>query len=313
MLKKGILLLMVVVVAGGLFLWDSLGGAAYGKSEKDQGFKKHNKKDLMLSVKEFADPELVLIDARDGTTLQKLKASSLKTKEDAEKMTEELEATYDRPMIPARLSNGKITPGQARVVVNKEELMKQLVNIKVFQRVLEVPITETAPNVTAETAANVDQTTIGSYTTKFDPTVTGRVSNIVLSAQTINNTILGPGDRFYFNLVVGERTSARGYQKAMEIVNKEFVEGIGGGICQTSSTLFNAIDKAGLTVLQRSYHSKQVGYVPLGRDATVSWGGPDFKFQNNKNYPVIIKIMVNRQSGTIEVQVRAAAKYVASN
>lgn len=265
----------------------------------------------MLSEKEFIEPELVLIDARNGAELQKLKASSLKTTKDAEKITEELEAKYDRPMIPAKLgSDGKLKPGQSRIVLEKDKLKKELQNVTAFQRVIEVPITETAPNVTAETAANVNQALLASYTTKFDPSVKGRTTNIALSAQVIDQIVLGPGDRFYYNLIIGDTTVEKGYQEALEIVNKEFVIGIGGGICQTSSTLFNAIDKAGLGILERNTHSKQVGYVPIGRDATVSYGGKDFKFLNNKDFPVMIKTIVNKQKGTLEVQVRAAAKYV---
>lgn len=301
-----------VVMAGGLVLADGFSGFSSDASAKEnQGNNRHYKKELMLSEKEFIEPELVLIDARNGAELQKLKASSLKTTKDAEKITEELEAKYDRPMIPAKLgSDGKLKPGQSRIVLEKDKLKKELQNVTAFQRVIEVPITETAPNVTAETAANVNQALLASYTTKFDPSVKGRTTNIALSAQVIDQIVLGPGDRFYYNLIIGDTTVEKGYQEALEIVNKEFVIGIGGGICQTSSTLFNAIDKAGLGILERNTHSKQVGYVPIGRDATVSYGGKDFKFLNNKDFPVMIKTIVNKQKGTLEVQVRTAAKYV---
>lgn len=184
--------------------------------------------------------------------------------------------------------------------------MEELKNLGAFQREVNVPIIESVPNVTAKTAANVDQTLLASYKTKFNSSVTGRTTNIALSASEIDQIILGPGDRFYYNLIVGERTEARGYQKAMEILNKELVEGIGGGICQTSSTLYNAVDQAGLEIIELNHHSKEVGYVPKDRDATVSYGGKDFKFLNNKDYPVLLKVIVNKTIGTIEVQVRAA-------
>ena len=73
------------------------------------------------------------------------------------------------------------------------------------------------------------------------------------------------------------------------IVRGEFSEGIGGGICQISSTLFNAVDRAGLTIIERYSHSRSVPYVPHGRDATVNWGGPDFSFRNNYNQPILIR------------------------
>jgi vancomycin resistance protein YoaR len=132
--------------------------------------------------------------------------------------------------------------------------------------------------------------------------------NIALSANAIDQIVLGPGDRFYFNQTVGERTPARGYQKAMEIVNKEFVEGIGGGICQTSSTLYNAVAQAGLEIIELHHHSKEVGYVPINKDATVSWNGYDFKFMNSKDHPVIIKTMTDLTNGSLQVQIIEAVK-----
>ena len=99
---------------------------------------------------------------------------------------------------------------------------------------------------------------------------------------------LGVGDIFSFNTTVGERTEARGYQKAKEIVNKKMVAGIGGGICQTSSTLYNAVDQLDVKYVEHHNHSLNVGYVPKGRDATVSWGGPDFRFENSLNVPLLL-------------------------
>lgn len=85
------------------------------------------------------------------------------------------------------------------------------------------------------------------------------------------------------------RTPDKGYMKAPVIVRGELSEGVGGGICQVSSTLFNAVDRAGLEIVQRYSHSRRVPYVPPGRDATVSWGGPDLRFQNKYNQPVLIR------------------------
>ncbi|GAE25675.1 vancomycin B-type resistance protein VanW [Halalkalibacter wakoensis JCM 9140] len=81
--------------------------------------------------------------------------------------------------------------------------------------------------------------------------------------------------------------------------------GIGGGICQTSSTLFNAVDKAGLEMIERITHSRDIGYVAPGRDATVSWGGPDFRFKNPHSYPILIKSEVNVNSGELVVRVHS--------
>ncbi len=227
--------------------------------------------------------------------------------EELKQLAKELSLKFDQPMVPSKLdNNGKLINGVSRVILDEEKLVTMINNVKALDKEMDLPLEITAPNVTEEAIKSIEEIVIGSYKTSFNPGVTGRTENISLSANAINQIVLGPGDRFYFNLVVGERTTARGYQKAMEIVDKEFVEGIGGGICQTSSTLFNAVDNAGLDIIELHSHSRSIGYVPKGRDATVSWNGPDFKFMNNKDYPVMIKTFVNKSSGTIEVQVTAA-------
>lgn len=232
--------------------------------------------------------------------------------EEVRQVAKDLAESLDQPMIPVKYTgNGGLTGGTSRVLLDEEKLVDMLLNVHALDKTLDLPIEVMSPNVSAETVKNIDEVVIGHYKTSFNPNVAGRSQNIFLSANEINQIVLGPGDRFYFNLVVGERTAARGYQKAKEIVDKEFVEGIGGGICQTSSTLYNAVANAGLEVLEVNSHSRSVGYVPTGKDATVSWGGPDFKFMNNKDFPVMIKTFVNKQSGTIEVQV-VASKHDAS-
>src|SRR5699024_7430780 len=125
--------------------------------------------------------------------------------------------------------------------------------------------------------------------------------NIVLSAEAISGIVLGQGDSFSFNDVVGERTAERGYKEALEIVNKEFVLGIGGGICQTSTTLFNAVDQVGVEIIERYTHSRDVGYVERGRDATVSWNGPDFRFVNPHPFPILIRASVNLEAGELRL------------
>ncbi|BAC13322.1 hypothetical conserved protein [Oceanobacillus iheyensis HTE831] len=135
----------------------------------------------------------------------------------------------------------------------------------------------------------ISQKQIGFYTTTFRESNTQRANNIKLAAESINNTVLFPGEVFSFNDTVGERTREKGYQKAPVIIKGELDEDIGGGICQVSSTLFNAVDLKGIQITERYAHSKQVPYVPQGRDATVSWWGPDFAFKNLYNEPLLIR------------------------
>ncbi|WP_332697324.1 VanW family protein [Halalkalibacter lacteus] len=226
---------------------------------------------------------------------------------DEEKLNQlanDLASQIDTPMQNPRItSDGNVIPGKVRVVLSEQELVDQLQILEVGTKEFVLPVYVTEPSVTEEDLIGIDQKIIGEFKTYFNPAVTGRSVNVKLSAEAISGIVLGPGDSFSFNQTVGERTRERGYQEAKEIVNKEFVMGIGGGICQTSSTLFNAVDQAGLEMVERYTHSKEVGYVPAGRDATVSWGSPDFRFSNPHSYPVLLQSQVNVERGEIKVSV----------
>jgi vancomycin resistance protein YoaR len=157
------------------------------------------------------------------------------------------------------------------------------------------------PKVDSELLATVREKMIGQYTTYFNSNNKNRSYNILLAARAINNQFVFPGETFSFNQTVGIRSADRGYLRAKIIVRGEVAEGIGGGICQISSTLFNAVDRAGLKIVQRYSHSRSVPYVPPGRDATVSWYGPDFAFQNTYNQPVLIRANVSGGQTTIYI------------
>lgn len=130
--------------------------------------------------------------------------------------------------------------------------------------------------------------TLGTCTTSFARSNTNRNTNIQLATKACNGYVIEPGATFSFNTVVGQRTAARGYKEAGVYVNGQTDTGIGGGICQVSSTLFNAALEANMTIVARRAHSLPVSYLPRGRDAAVSWGGPEFKFKNPYDYPVMI-------------------------
>lgn len=154
---------------------------------------------------------------------------------------------------------------------------------------VEVPKTILYPKVDSEILSTIRTKRIGQYITYYNLNNKSRSHNIALAVAAINNYVLFPSEIFSFNKVVGMRTEEKGYMKAPEIVKGEFTEGIGGGICQVSSTLFNAVDRSGVKILERYSHSRQVPYVPPGRDATVSWYGPDFTFKNDFNQPILIQ------------------------
>lgn len=154
---------------------------------------------------------------------------------------------------------------------------------------VEVPTYTLYPKVDAEVLSSIRTKPIGYYVTYYNSNNKNRSHNIALAAKAIDSAVVFPGESFSFNEVVGMRTVDKGYKRAAVIVRGELSEGVGGGICQVSSTLFNAIDRAGLQIVKRYSHSRSVPYVLAGRDATVSWGGPDFVFHNAYNQPILIR------------------------
>lgn len=166
---------------------------------------------------------------------------------------------------------------------------------------IEAPQLTIHANVDNELLANIREKPIGHYITYFNSNNKNRSNNISLASKTINNHVIFPGEVFSFNQVVGKRTIEKGYLRATVIVRGELSEGIGGGICQVSSTLFNSVDRAGLKIVHRYSHSRNVTYVPAGRDATVSWDGPDFVFQNLYNQPILIRTYAGQGSVSISL------------
>ena len=167
-----------------------------------------------------------------------------------------------------------------------------------------------------EATAAAEYRIIGSYTTKTTSNSV-RNKNIALAAEAINGTILKPGEEFSFNNVVGQRTEAKGYGAAAAYNEGEVVQEVGGGICQVSTTLYNAVLRAGLKTTKRQSHTFEPSYVTPGRDATVSWGGPDYRFanvpskaefSNSNSYSIGIKAHYANREITISIYGRPVLK-----
>jgi len=153
-----------------------------------------------------------------------------------------------------------------------------------------IPAKITYPEITAKYLEDKYVNKImAKYSSSFSGSSANRITNIALAASKIDGYVINPGQRFSYNAVVGPRTEAAGFKSAHVYVGTKVVDGIGGGICQVSSTLYNAVVLADLKTVSRVNHSIPVSYVPLGRDATVSYGTIDYVFENNKPYPVSIK------------------------
>jgi hypothetical protein len=136
---------------------------------------------------------------------------------------------------------------------------------------------------------------VARFCTKLLDTDKDRIYNIYRSSKKINNYILKPDEVFSFNQIVGRREYKKGYKKAKILVNGEGDEGIGGGICQLSSTIYNAAEKLGLKIIERHSHSGNVYYVPMGHDAAVNYGYKDLKFRNTKEYSIKFKIRMTKR------------------
>lgn len=197
------------------------------------------------------------------------------------------------------ISSSQSTTGKEMdIASNKEVIVKNLENMVYDQVELKVNINE--PKISTSQAQSVN-TLLGEYTTKFSASNPARNHNIMLSAKKSSDILLMPGEEFSYNTLTGMRTSQNGYKAAPVIVNGKLVDALGGGVCQTSSTLFNPVLTSGLKITYRSNHSIASGYVPNGRDAMVNDAGTDFKFKNPYNHPVYIKNVVTSNSITSRV------------
>ena len=142
---------------------------------------------------------------------------------------------------------------------------------------------------------------LATFSTKYNAGDRDRTTNLILAAQKINGTVLLPGEEFSYNKTVGERTIEAGYKMAATFSNGKVVDGLGRGICQISSTLYDAVVMANLQITKRRNHQFITSYLPGGKDATVVWGSQDFKFINSRKYPVRITMSVSGGTATAQV------------
>jgi vancomycin resistance protein YoaR len=152
-----------------------------------------------------------------------------------------------------------------------------------------LPTTATQPQLTTREAKALGvKEVMSTYTTTFNAGDVPRVHNIGLIAAAVDGSLVRPGEVFSMNAATGERTAAKGYRTAHVIQNGEIVDGLGGGVCQAGTTMFNAAFFAGLPVPERRNHSLHISHYPMGRDATLDWPGTDLKFRNDSPYGIYI-------------------------
>lgn len=188
------------------------------------------------------------------------------------------------------------TPSKDGKQVEAEKLTKLLETavVKANLAQIAIPVETIKPSLTEVDIERWQLNQIlGSYSTQFNPDFHDRVHNLQIASNALHNVIIYPGQSFSFNTWVGPRLTETGYKEAPVILRGKLVPGIGGGVCQVSTTLYNAVLLANLKILQRSNHTLPINYVPLGRDATVDYNGIDFIFENTLDTPVLLATVVD--------------------
>ena len=200
------------------------------------------------------------------------------------------------------------TPSQQGSSINPDELfakVKESVEAGTINDSVVAPAQVLEPAVTDETIKQ-NYSLIGTCTSFFKKSPyneKNRVFNITKAAGILNGIIINPGEEFDFNKTLGKRTVDNGWKEAGAIVAGKKELETGGGICQVSSTTYNAVLRAELEVLERKPHTWPLSYLPIGLDATVSYGGPNFRFKNNKDTPIMIVTQIDSEALSITVSI----------
>lgn len=199
--------------------------------------------------------------------------------------------TFD---IVPEVNGCRFDPAQARLIWDGTAVGEQAV----------IPLEKLTPAVTAKSLeAMLYRDVLGAMTTSFAWSTPERINNIQLVADKLNGHIMLPGEVFSYNDFVGQRTREAGFQVAQAYSDGQVVEALGGGICQVSSTLYCATLYARLETVSRTNHYFKVSYIDYGLDATVSWGQPDFKFRNSRDYPIMIQAYTNPDDASLTVEI----------
>ncbi len=218
--------------------------------------------------------------------------------EDAEPTSVDVDKLYNELSGPAQdayyqYENGNVSVVAEKigVIVDKSEFEKAFLS---SDKTYSIPVKTNMPEKSAEELNRLlFCDTLASYSSSFSTSSESRATNVRLSASRINDYILMPGDVFSYDKTIGKRTAANGFREANVYVGNKIETGIGGGICQTSSTLYSAALYANLEIVSRTSHSLPVGYVPAGQDATIAEGYIDLLIKNNTDYPVKIVAVTN--------------------
>jgi vancomycin resistance protein YoaR len=169
------------------------------------------------------------------------------------------------------------------------------------RRIAPIAVVPSAPDRTTEAAKAMGVTgLVSSYTTTYGG-IANRIHNVQLVAHLVDNKLVAPGATFSFNGTTGERTAAKGFLEAPVIINGELQTGLGGGVCQVSTTVFNAAYEAGLRITERTNHALYISHYPQGRDATVDYPNVDLKFVNDTDHWLLLRTFVGSSQLTVNL------------
>lgn len=195
----------------------------------------------------------------------------------------------------------RITPHKYGVVCDVKATADAVIAAVGGQETIRVRLVakETRPAVLVEDLQNL--VLLSTFTTRFSTGQANRAANIRLAAKLIDGKVVAPGAVFSVNQATGRRTSDRGFLMAPVFSGNRVVSGVGGGVCQIATTVYNAALEAGLKIIERHPHSLPVNYVPPGRDAAVSWGSADMRFQNTTAWPIVVRVKVDGGGLTVSL------------
>ncbi len=194
----------------------------------------------------------------------------------------------------------EVVDGKPGVVFDADEAQR-LWDAAVPGEIVEIPVTVTRAGFMMSDMPGLYADMLSSKSTSLAGSSYNRINNVTIAASRIDGVILLPGETFSYNETVGQRTWEAGFREAGAYSNGVVVQEIGGGICQVSSTLYYCAMTANLEILERTNHYFAVGYIEPGMDATVSWGNPDFKFRNDRTFPIVIHAHVENGMVTVEI------------
>jgi vancomycin resistance protein YoaR len=263
---------------------------------KDSSLKKtYTPSELGVGLDDIASVAQVPVEGLVGQVLDKSEIHQypIKTKSilfDLNALKTAVKSSYGDPG-PARVKfiDGKIVrePEKPRYTLDDAALPEAVIKGLLDDQIVTIPIKEEPKRITDEVLAQITDV-VAEFSTHFSSDNRPRSSNIKLASSKINGIVVMPGEKIGFNETVGERTLKGGYKLAGVYVNGRHDTGVGGGICQVSTTLYNASLFANLKVLERTNHSMPVPYVPLGRDATVNYGAQNLIVQNTMSTPIVV-------------------------